>query len=426
MKKLSDVTAMVVDFGQFFEIARVLGRAMKKVYLCNPSWVGGFPKINEARIGTGFPEIEVCYSPFHNYEDIDLFCFFDIGHGEWQQQLVADGKAVWGCRMAEDLEFERPLIKKIMEKKGLPVGPYEIIKGIDTLRIYLKEHKEQHVKISKWRGHFETFKSKNYNLIESKLDLIEWQLGGFKNDVEFISEDALKDMYEGAVDTHNVDGVLPATMLYGIEDKGRDYIGKFASYDKEIPDVFKAFDEKMAPVLERYEYKSFYSPETRVGKDRKGYMIDLCCRAPSPANELYQVFYTNLADIIWQGANGICIDPIPADKWGVQIQMHAPHAAENDYEIQFPKSMAHLVKLRNAIKKNGRFHIMPQEGRVTTVGAVVGYGPTLAAAKEMAIEVKDSVEGYGLEFPDEPFKKAEAQIEKAKEFDCWLKGDNGK
>ena len=423
MKKVEDVTAMVIDLGLFVEMARTMGRTMKKVYYCNPSWVTPFPKMNVGYVGMGFPEIEVCLSAFDHFEDIDLYVFMDVGHGKMQNYLESVGKAVWGCRMAEELEFHRDWCKEAMKKLGLPVGPYVVKNGTTELREYLKGHNDQYVKINQWRGHFESFDAKNYSLVEPRIDEIDTQLGKLKELTQFIVEEELKDCFEVAIDAYNIDGELPSKMLYGCEIKDLGYIGKFASYEKEIPDVLKKFDKAFAPILKAYGARTFYDPETRIGKDHIPYMIDLCIRAPSPPNELYQVFYTNLADIIWQGANGICIDPIPAGKWGCEIIIHSPWACDNWQPIEVPKEYERFVKLRNAVRIDGKTYTMPQVGKLAEIGGITAYGNTMEEPMEIASEIAASVKGYYLEIPTESLERAEEEIEKARKFKVWLKGD---
>lgn len=420
MKDVKDVTCMVVDLGLFVELARTLGKTMRKVYYCNPSWVTAFPRMNMGLIGSGFDEIEVCLSPWEHFEDIDLYVFPDVGHGEMQTYLESVGKAVWGCHMAEELEFERDTCKKLMKKLGLPVGAYKVVKTIDGLREHLKQNDNQYVKINRWRGHFETFLAHNYDLAEPRIDEIEWQLGALKNVAEFICEDELKDKIEAAVDIYSIDGELPKSMLYGFEIKDLGYCGKFTTYEN-VPDSLKQFDEAFAPILQQYGARTFYDPETRIGKDRVPYMVDLCIRTPSPPNELYQVFYKNLAEIIWRGANGECIDPEPADDWGAEIIVHSPWACDNWQPIEVPKEHGDYVKFRNAVKIEGKLYVMPQVGKTAEIGAVVGHGGTMKSAMEMAKEIADSVKGYFIKIPQESLQKAEEEIDKAKDYGIWLK-----
>ena len=418
MKSPSNITAMVIDLGMFVELARTVAQTYKKVYYCNPSWVCPYPKLNEAKIGEGFPEIEVCLDPFDHFEDIDLYVFPDIGYGGFQTYLESEGKKVWGCRMAEELEFYRDDCKKLMKRLGLPVGPWEKVKSIDSLREYLKEHKKQWVKMNQFRGHFETFFSDYYTLVEPRIDEIEHQLGALKNMAEFVVEEHLPDMFEVAADAYNIDGEMPTKMLYGVEIKDQGYIGKFTNYEN-IPKSMREFDTKMSPTLKRYGYRSFYSPEHRIGKEQIAYMIDLCARVPSPPGELYQVYYTNLAEIIWEGANGNCIDPAPIAKWAAEIVIHSPWATKNWQPIGFPNEYEEYIKFRNAVRIDGKTYVMPQMGEVPEIGGICGYGDTMEEAINMTNEISESIKGYFLEIPNDALNKAQEEIDKAKEFDLW-------
>ena len=47
----------------------------------------------------------------------------------------------------------------------------------------------------------------------------------------------------------------------------------------------------------------------------------------------------------------------------------------------------------------------------------------MGEAVEMAKEVADSIRGHGIHVPDGSLAKAEEEIEKARKFKVWLKGD---
>ena len=124
---LSQVTAMVVDPGTAVDFARVLGKAYKKVYYCNPSWVDARPIVNEHVLGYGYDEIEICFSPFEHFDDVNLFVFPYVGFGGMQDHLASIGKAVWGSRSkGEDLELNRKFQHELFGKLKLPVGKYEV------------------------------------------------------------------------------------------------------------------------------------------------------------------------------------------------------------------------------------------------------------------------------------------------------------
>jgi hypothetical protein len=416
IKPANQVTAMIVDTGYFTSMAISLSRGFKKTYICNPSWPKGCPSINQANIGYGFDDIEVCYSPFDHWDEVEIYVFLDIGNGAMQCHLEEMGKAVWGSRMTEDLEFDRVACKRLMEKLGLAVGPYEVIKGVKALRQYLKTHDNQHVKLPKWRATMETFKSPNYKLVEPKLDEIEHQLGAWKEELEFVVEEELKDKFEGGVDAWCIDGFFPQNVLCGREIKDKSYVGVFGEYAK-IPEPLTHFDKIMAPIFRNYGYRGFYSTEVRMGKDKIPYMIDGCFRAPSPPNELYQAFFSNLSEIVWQGANGICCEPETQYKWGAELIVYSQWATKNWQPISVPKEYEPYLKVKNAVKINGVLYSMPQSGdELDAIGAVVGCGNTMGEAIEMVTEVAKSVEGYYIDVKPDSLQEAQQEIDQAIEM----------
>jgi hypothetical protein len=414
MKQTKDVTAMLVDFGPFMEMGRVLGRTMKKVYLYTP-WECTYPKIQPTLIGKGYPEIEPIMSIFGpHFKDIDLFVFPDISYGPLQAHLVSLGKAVWGSRMGEDLEMFRHSTKKVMARLGLDVSPYVVLKGIDALRDYLKTHKGTHwVKLNIFRATFETFKAEDYRMVESRIDSIAHDLGPYKNDIEIIVEDDIPDALESGVDGYCIDGALPENILRGFEIKGEGYLGCMTKYSK-LPPCITDFDKKMKPVLRAYGYRGSYSTEVRVTKD-KAFMIDFCGRNGSPPNEAYQVLFSNMADIVWYGANGKLVEPVPAKKWAAEIMLYSAWAVKDWQPVIFPKEYAPYVKLRSATIKDGVYHVVPQVIGTEEIGAAVGIGDSMDQAIKMATEVAESIKGYDIDPKSGSMEDAKEEFDKARE-----------
>lgn len=413
--KLKDIQCLVIDQGLFCELAVTLAKTYAKVYYYVPSETA-FPKMNTAWIGRGLAGVEVVDSPFGDFfDDLDLVVFPDVNFGPMQLHMESLGKKVWGSRMGESMELDRDGMKQLMKARGLPVGGYKVVTGMDALREHLKAHKNQHVKISRFRGSFETFKAPDYKFVEPKLDEVEHSLGAFKNVVPFIVEQDLADKAEYGIDAYSIDGVLPKKLLSGIEIKDEGFVGVFKPY-AELPEPITRFDKVMAPVLKGFGYRGFYSTEVRVGKDGVPYMIDFCARAASPPNELYQVLYKNLAEIIWEGANGNCIDPDPIAKYGAEALIHSSWADAHWQPIDIPDDVKNFVKLRNATNINGRFYTIPQAVGLPEIGAVIGYGDTLDAAIEMVTANSDKIKGYYLEAKTDSFTKAKEEIAKMEKF----------
>jgi hypothetical protein len=261
-----------------------------------------------------------------------------------------------------------------------------------------------------WSGNsFETFFAPDYKFVEPKLDEVENSLGAFKHVAEFVVEDDLADKVEYGIDAYCIDGKFPKKLLSGLEIKDQGFVGVFKNY-ADLPEVFTRFDKVMAPLLKQYGYRGFYSTEVRVGKDMTPYMIDFCARAASPPNELYQVLYKNLAEIIWAGANGECIDPVPLGQYGAEALIHSSWADKGWQPLDIPADVKPYVKLRNATFINGKWYVIPQAVGLPEIGAVIGYGSSLKEAIAMVTKIADQIRGYYVEVKTDSFDKADEEI----------------
>ena len=412
---LSRVKACVVDQGFNLPFARVLGRTFGKVYYYMP-WEARFPKLNQSRVGTGFPEIERIYSPFGVMDEVTLWVFPDVYFGPMQEWLRKHGAAVWGSGALEGLEIDRLGVKQLQERLGLAVGPYEVVTGTAALRKYLKAHKDVWVKVDgRARGHVESFHSDDYATSEPVVDELDNQLGPFKTDLAFIVEDSLPDMVEVGIDGYCVDGQFPDPMLYGIEVKDMGYVGEIVPF-ASIPEPLRRFEAAIEPVLRHGKYRGCYSSETRVGKDSVPYMIDCCARCGTPPNELYQELYTNLAEIVAEGAAGRMVNPIPLARYGVEIMLHAEFFTKNAAPIEIPDKLAQNVKVWNAVQVGGRLWHVPQVVETNEIGAVIGWGDSLDAAIKMATEAAGEVKAYSLNPATGSVDKAKEQIAEAQKI----------
>lgn len=407
---LNDKTVLVCCNPLFASLAERLGRDFGKVYLYIP-YAGSFPTMNHGMVGYGLDNVELVSDVFGpHFDKVDLFVFPDLGHAAMQVQLETMGKRVWGNRNAEELEQHRELCKEQMEKLGLPVHPWKVCQGITALRSHLKANANQHVKIDRWRGVTETFFSPSYEVVETKLNEIAHTLGAFGEMLEFICEDDLPDRVEVGVDTYCIDGRYPDNTLFGLEIKDAGYIGQMVKWE-EIPEPLRRWNEAFAPLFARYGARGSISNEIRIGKDKEPYMVDATIRAPCPPSELWQEMFTNLAEIMWEGADGKLVEPIPAGKWGVEIILKSPWAEKNWQPVMYPEKYAPQIKLFNCVKVDGTRYVVPQDEDMTEIGAVVGWGETMEEAIKHAKEAGEAIEGYGIKFSTAAYDKAKEQIE---------------
>jgi phosphoribosylamine-glycine ligase len=408
---------MVIDGGLHPDFAVRLARDFAKVYYYVPPSGGAFQTINAATIGKGLEGIEVVDTPFiEQFNKVDLFVVTDIHFGPLQVHLESLGKKVWGSRMGEELELERDATKKVMQKVGLPVNGYKVVRGMDPLREYLKDKKNVYVKVSRYRGTFESFKVTNYRNVEPLLDSVEGDIGPLKTEIDFIVEEDLPDRIEIGIDAWTVDGIWPESVYLGIEVKDAGYVGVFKDW-KDIPEEVRRWNEKMSPIFAKYGYKGAISTEVRIGKDHEPYMIDATCRNPSPPSEAYAEAYLNIAEIIWMAANGKMVKARPAAKFICEAIIKSSWAVDMKWQpIDFPNKYRKNIKLHCACKIGGRYYIVPQTYQLEEIGAVVGWGDTMEAAIKQVEEIADTIEGYGIKVHTQAFQEAQGEMDKTNEI----------
>lgn len=407
---LASRTVCIFDNGLYVPLAQTLAPHFKRTFYHSP-WEQSFPRSNSTRIGDGVPGVTRLNSIWPLIDEIDLFVFPDIFHGPLQVYLRGLGKRVWGSGLAESLEFQRPDAKRWMRDLGLPVGPFRVLRGMESLRSHLRNHDDQYVKISRTRGDMETFHAKTYDLIEPRLDELEHALGAKKAIIEFTVEDPIEAKVEVGYDGFCIDGEFPGQALFGVETKDAGYIGNVVPYDALPPSV-RTVNEKLSPLFRSMNYRSFFSSEIRVAKDGTPYLIDPCCRMASPPGELYQYLIENLAEVIWAGAGGDLVDPIWKHPWGAQLILTSDWAEHGWQPIDFPEELGPQVKLHYLTVIDGRHYYVPQAVTMPEIGAVVAGGPSKAAAIEAVTKVAEQVVGYDVKFNVAALEEAAAGMDK--------------
>jgi hypothetical protein len=233
--------------------------------------------------------------------------------------------------------------------------------------------------------------------------------------IEFIVEANLKDKVEWGSDGWVIDGEYPKHQIAGIEVKDKSYIGVFREV-KDIPSPLLEFNNRMKPVYKAYGWRGYVSTEIRIGDDHKGYQIDLCARAGSPPSELYQNMYSNLAECVWYGANGIIIEPEAEHKVGCEILIHSSWADKNWMPVLIPEDIRDKVKLRNSMKIEGIEYCAPQSVGLPEIGAVLGFGDTLEEAIDDALDAGSQIKGHYIDIPTSAADEAREEIQKLKDI----------
>ena len=415
MKSVSDVIACIVDTGVFVPIARKLGEQFKHCFYWSP-WETAWPTVRNFIIGDGYEELERVESVWDVKDKCDAFIFLDIGYSGMQRELISQGYPVWGARDADELEAQRGSFLKALKSVDLPIPEYQVISGITNLRLFLKDKEDKYLKISTYRGDFETTHWRNWSQDEGTLDQYAVRFGALKEEVKFYVFDPIDTDIEDGIDTWCIDGQWPETVIHGMEAKDRAYLGTFQKFD-DLPKEVRTVNEQFSPILKKFGYRSFFSTEVRITKDAESYFIDPTCRCGSPPSQSQCEMIANLGDIVWGGANGEVVEPEPAAKFGVQTLIKVDRSEWAVMDI--PKELDQWVKFGFSCKVNDRICVPPEHDGVSEIGWLVAIGDTIDEAIENLREHKEKLpDGITCEFSSlaDLLKEVHAAEEKGMEF----------
>jgi hypothetical protein len=395
LSKYSTKSCCVIDNGLFQEAAQKLSESFGKVYY-NAPWVADYPVSYHTEIGEGFGEYERIADIWGMIDDVDLFVFPDVYQGPLQEHLVKLGKRVWGSRNGDELELWRKEAKAHFKELGLPQGPYEVVKGMTALRKYIKSRDKEKlwVKISLTRGDTETFCAEGYDSVKNRLDDLQAKFGPTAEYREFIVDDHLPDTFDLAIDTYCIDGKFPSKSLLGNEQKDEGYIGVVKDWEK-IPKGLTDVYEALSPDLKNFQYRNFFAIECRTGKDQM-YLSDPCCRVGSPIFELELNMMKNLAEIIWEGAEGKLVEPEYKGKYGYEVILQSQWVNEHPLLVEYPEEFRDQIKFRYATRFPDGLWIMPQK-QGPAFGSIVAYGDSIDACVAQVEEIAAEIKGCQVE-----------------------------
>lgn len=425
MKTHADHAVLIADLGMWTSLASLLTRDFGKVFYWSPGAECAHPESNPLMVGVGLPGVERVdhiadvLLDYDDRKDELLIVYPDIGCGPEQVYLRKLGWRVWGSGRTEELELYRVVAKKRLATLGLDIGPYEVIKGVEALREYLKRHPGVWVKMSYTRGDWESEYAETYALIKPKIDRLAAKLGERGAIAEFVVEKDIPNAIEIAYDGYSIDGKYPSHSLAGIEVKASAYLGRFLPY-AVLPEPLRITNAKIADELANYECRSWFGMEQRVTKDGTAYIVDPLARLGSPPGELVQLMYSNLAEIFWGGAAGEMVEPVCCDdgQWGAEIILRSTWLEQGNWQpVDYPDAIAPYVKLRNECILRGQRYVLPTVSVGTpVVGAVVAAGKTKEDAIEKATKRAGQVKGVSIEFATDALGKATDEARKLKSF----------
>jgi len=390
MKPLNEVTACVIDHGRFVHVARTLGLAYGKVYFTSPE-ERDCPLSREACIGDGFPEIQRVKSLWDVKDECDIFVFPDVGFCGEQKELIGQGYPVFGAGAADALETRKGTFLRTLSQTDLPVPKYETIKGLSNLRLYLREAEDKYIKISNFRGDWETLHWTNYDDMEATLDSYSVRWGPIKDLIVFYVFEPIDTEIEDGVDSYCVNGQFPKTVLHGMECKDKGYIGTMQKLE-DLPEEVRIVNEVFGPILGKMNGGSAmkFSTEVRITKDGKSYFIDPTCRFGSPPSQGECLLIKNLPEIIYRGAMRELIEPETDQNFVVQAHVTVSGDRTEWNSFRLDEELSDALKCGFSCQIDGKLCLAPiTEYHTSEAGYLCATGDTLIEAIEKLRELKD-------------------------------------
>jgi hypothetical protein len=407
-------SVLIADHGLFMELAPRLAREFGEVKLFVP-WASGYPKAAPAYVGTGIDKVERVETFWDHVKDADIVVFPDLYFSDWAEVIANKfNKPVWSHRGAESLELDRWGTRELQEELGIDAPKTKHIIGLEALTKHLKKVENCWVKISCYRGDGETWHHDTWHTSEVYLWHFRNRVGALAENYEFIVEEHIEGIEIG-YDGFTVNGRWPEASYWGFEIKDSAYIGKFSPYS-ELPKPIRDINSKISPILATENAVGFCSFEFRLTKAGDALMIDPCMRSGSPPFEGTMEGYSNLGEIIWQGAHGKVASVKSSGEYIAIAMIHSTFALTNWVPLEIPEDIKQWVKIRNLAIIDGKTYHVPTQGEMPEIGAVIAIADDLDEAKKLVAERAEKVKGYLVEIHVDALDAADEEIELAKEY----------
>jgi hypothetical protein len=396
MKDISDCIFHIYDNGLFaVPLAQALARKAKEVWITTP-WETGFSTINTGILGDGFENFKRMDDIWTRKNDVSCFVFPDIQHAGLQLELESQGFPVWGPRLGDQQELNRELFMKTLKRVGLEVPPHVVKVGLDALGEHLLDAEDVYIKISKYRGSFETFHWRSWDLDKSSLALWRVRLGPAGDHLRFLVFDKIDTKLEIGIDTTCVDGRWPSICLHGIEAKDEAYLSAMTPRNK-MPQQILDVQEAFSPIFSATRSRMQFSAEVRV-LDGVGYFTDPTCRGGLPSTASQIEAWDNLPEMIWAGANGELLEPeVAKDSEGddVGFTAEAILTIKGDKQIWgetiIPPELVRWIKPCYCCEIDGKLCFPPDESHGNAIGWLVATGSTAKKAVDKINEYADAL-----------------------------------
>jgi len=355
-------TFLVVDTNLGLEYARRFGVDGYTTYY-SVVHASPYPRLADEICGYGFNEIIKIYDWGEGLDaGAGTVVFIDSGFGAIADYLRSKGYYVFGSdSTTELLELDRIYVRNVLKKLGINVPPADIIKGVDKVIEYMDILREKRfIKISKFRGDFETMGTDNAKDLEVRLRKGGYQIIG--KDVWFVLE---KPMNEGAVEV-GVDAFFNGSefmdiVFETIEVSGAGNLTKAQEYTESI---WYEVLEKISPFLAKHGYHGLFCMEGFFDGNTI-YVTDVTPRHPFPCGYAYPKWVGNLSELYIAMASGDELKPIVPTTYSAQIGVYTDNPNDwgaihyDDYDFKW-------ITYRRVIHADGEIWFVPGDYLVAT------------------------------------------------------------
>jgi hypothetical protein len=237
------------------------------------------------------------------------------------------------------------------------------------------------------------------------LNSLDVDFGGVSEEVVFVVQAPIPDAQEVGYDGFCVDGRFPRRSFQGYELKNELYLGSWLEEGEMPPQVVKVNDA-MAPLLKQMGYRNFIATEIR-----DEYFIDPTMRMAGQTQEHLLESMTNLAEVIWEGANGKLVEPSFSHKFAAEATLHYKPGTDDWMVIRVPEELRRWVKPYHCCEIGGAWHFPPHQS--DEVGVVIGLGNTVKAAIDSLKEHYEALAAEPVTAKVEGFVELLKEIEEA-------------
>jgi hypothetical protein len=273
------------------------------------------------------------------------------------------------------------------------VAPHTIIKGLTNLSLHLREVEDVYIKISKYRGDWETLHWTCWEEMEGTIDSYAVRFGCLKELITFYVFDAIETELEDGVDSWCVGGQWPETILHAMECKDKALIGTMQNMD-DLPEEVRCVNEAFGPILDRLTNGGAlkFSTEVRITAEGESYFIDPTCRFGSPPSQGECLLIKNLPEIIYRGAMGDLVEPETEDDFVVQATVTLDGDRTEWTALKLDEELDEHIKGGFCCRVDGKLCLAPiTEYHSSEVGYLCATGQTMKRAIEALRDLKDKL-----------------------------------